>query len=604
MLLELKINNLAIIESIEIQWNSGLNILTGETGAGKSILLEALNLILGGRSDRSLVRTGQKEAWVEGLFEMDESIQEQLKEWGIEAHLDEPLALRRIVQSNGRSRAYLNCVSVPASHIRQLSTQLVDFGRQHDQAILLNSENHLGLLDRFAGAEDERQTVEEAYEALHALIKEQKQLYDTRHYRSDRMEFLLFQQDAILTVDPQPGEEKALMEELQSLSEREKRKELATASERALYTDDDSVQAHLASVMSSVERLVALDEGLDGVYEDLHNALMSIEEAGRSLRAYQQKLNLDEQHVEQLRERLEQIAKLQEKYGGDFESVMERLDDIEEELDDLEHKLFRERELDQLIQDARTVLLEAAQPLSEKRKTFAQALTERVQHELEDLAMGGTRFVVRFRDLIRGEGIICNEVELDEETGEPIHSDSVQRVASWGAEKGHFYLAANQGEEPRPLERVASGGELSRILLALKRVLTGTNSVQTFVFDEIDSGVGGAAATQVAKKLREIASSSGSGAQILCISHTPQIAAEADAHLHVAKSTFEGRTRSRVKLLSHEERVIEIARMLSGDQSMGQAVDLARKLLNGATTAPVPEAAQNVHPAELPLSSP
>lgn len=606
MLLELNIKNLAIIESISIQWNRGLNILTGETGAGKSILLEALNLILGGRSDRSLVRTGQKEAWVEGLFEMESSIQEQLEEWGIEAPLDEPLVLRRVVQSNGRSRAYVNCATVPASHIRALAPRLVDFGRQHDQAILLNPENHLTLLDRFAKALPERERVEQAYAHVMSLLKEQKHLKDTRHYRADRMEFLLYQQEAIEEVNPMPGEEKALTEEIQQLSQREKQRELAQQAAGMLLTDENSVQDHLASAISPIERLIAYDESLESVVEDLQNALMSVEEAGRTLRSYQQKLNLDEQHVEELRDRLNEILKLQEKYGGDFESVMERLNDIERELDELAAQKEREAALSQLIEEAKEELTEAAVPLTEKRVAFASQLRQRVQSELEELAMAGTRFIVHFTPLNKRDGVACfwedeplafprpepqhttiAEDDVDDEDDEESSHANFYRIASWGAERGTFYLAANQGEEPRPLERVASGGELSRILLALKRVLAGATTVQTFVFDEIDSGVGGSAATKIAKKLRQIASETGEGAQILCISHTPQIAAEADAHLHVEKHTSEGRTRSRVVHLTHEQRIDEIARMLAGDQSLDQALVLARKLLNSASNAPL-----------------
>ncbi|MBU49375.1 MAG: DNA repair protein RecN [Deltaproteobacteria bacterium] len=598
MLLELNIKNLAIIESVEIRFGQGLNVLTGETGAGKSILLAALNLVLGGRSDRSLVRHGCKEAWAEALFDVEPSLLPLLADWGIEAEEDEPLALRRVVQNNGRSRAYINCVSVPASLLRQLATRIIDFGRQHDQSILMNAENHIDLLDRYAQAKRERAIVEQRYNQLSQLFREKKQLEETRQERAERVDFLHYQSEAITELDPQPGEDKQLEEKLQALQQCEKRQQLAQRASAMLDNEGNSVRDALAAALDPISDLSGLDEEVESFHDDLQNALMLIEETARSLRSYGRNQHFDRQEMQEVRERLDQLLKLQERFGGDLTTVIQRLDDIEEELEELAALQQREHTLEEEIEDAQRRLLEAVGPLSRKRQKAAASLADKVEKELADLAMPGARICVRFFALRAPDGLAWELDEDDtfemidgcEQPSEKViplnaelenEEEDVEfvRIASWGAERGYFYLAANEGEEMYPLERVASGGELSRILLALKRVLAGASSVQAFVFDEIDSGVAGAAATMVAKKLREIASQNRFSSQIICISHTPQIAAEADHHFHVRKQTQRGRTRSRVVPLLGDERVYEIARMLAGDQSMDSALELARKLV-------------------------
>ena len=595
MLLELKVKNLAIIESIELQFDAGLNVLTGETGAGKSILLTALNLVLGGRSDRTLVRNGQKEAWAEALFEMTDELIPILSEWGIEADRDEPLALRRIVQNNGRSRAYINCINVPAHLLRQLSNYLIDFGRQHEQSILMNAEHHLDLLDHYAQVEDERKGVEEAYQTVASLLKEKTTLEENQQFRLEREEFLKFQYKTIKEIAPEKNEDEFLSQQLKQLYEQEKQYKLAQLSESLLFTGDDSIQDKLVSVLSPLEELVELAPKLTPLYNDLQNTLFLVEESARTLQSYGRQLHLDPMQIRDLQERLDQLLKLQDKYGGSLDSVLNRQEEIQNELQELNKQKKRYATLDKKIEKAWNKLQEKTEPLSKKRRNIAKKLATQVEKELNDLAMKGARFFVQFQQLKAPDGLAnptlsynlskktqqtldMNLSKEEEKQISPIKTYH-DRLASWGAEKAHFYLAANEGESPYPLEKVASGGELSRILLALKRVLANSSSIQSFVFDEIDAGVAGSAATMVAKKLKQITTEQEKNAQIICISHTPQIAAEADVHFHIKKQTINGRTQSDVVRLSSEEQISEIARMLAGDHSMNSAIELAKALI-------------------------
>ncbi len=611
MLLELKIRELAIIEAMDIRFHAGLNVLTGETGAGKSMLLAALGLVLGGRSDRDLVRTGSKEAWVEATFEAGPSVEPFLREAGISFEGEEPLILRRVVQQNGRSRAYINCVSAPVALLRQIAPFLLDYGRQHDQTALMNSEQHLLLLDRYAKALGMRESVEAAHAQLTAWQREHRELVAQRGSRAERMDFLLFQRDAIREVDPQPNEEEALLQELKHLQEAEKRTSLAQKAASMLYGGEHAICSQLSMVQRTVESLAMLDsEEIDPLAEEIDKARMVIEEVGRSLQHYGRDQDDDPQRVEEIQERLDEIIRLQERYGGAWDAVMQRLQAIEDELKTLRGEEERIKELGRLMQQGKQKLQEAAIPLSLRRREAAVDLASHVAEELKGLAMPHARLEVRFFP-VGSEGIACpwsdgvpptqrailtryhdaegmDDLEPTEHItppNEPSSALSAQDAAvAWqisrtGGERACFYLSANTGEELRPLGRVASGGELSRILLALKRVLADAAEISTFVFDEIDAGMSGSAASLVGQKLREIVDDPRQQTQILCISHTAQIAAAADAHFVVRKQVHEGRTRSYVSLLDQHGRMKEIARMLTGDNAMDGAMELARELL-------------------------
>jgi DNA repair protein RecN (Recombination protein N) len=570
MLLQLRVKNLAIIESISIELSPGLNVLTGETGAGKSILLAALNLVLGGRSDRGLVRTGEKESWAEAMFDNNADAQTTLDEWGIDAEEDEPVLLRRIVTNTGRSKAYINGTGVPVSHLRTLGPKLIDFGRQHEQVTLTNPEMHVELLDNFAGTQEHTERVQTCFRHVHGMIRKREKLLKSREDRTQRIEYLQFQYDQIKEVNPQPGELEQLTADLKRLQSVEERRDLAIQADKMMYSGDETVQDMLAQVVNIAESLAELDEELQSVADDLNGALLTVEESSRTLREYQNDLDRDPDQIKDTEDRLDEIIELQDKYGGDFDNLMKRLADIEEELDLLINQEQHIAVLERQIEEGRLALAQAALPLSEARREASDRLCDAIENELKDLAMKNARFRVEFEPLELNAGITCPG---------PLEGEQ-QQIGETGAERISFWLAANKGEDLQPMEKVASGGELSRILLALKRVLSDESSVQTFVFDEIDSGIGGEAVTKVARKLRQIATQFEDVSQIICITHTAQIAAEAHKHFRVEKTTSEeGRTHSRVVDLSLEDRVQELARMLAGSQSADHAIALAEDLL-------------------------
>jgi DNA repair protein RecN (Recombination protein N) len=580
MLLELKIHNLAIIESVSISFGPGLNVITGETGAGKSILLAALDMLLGGKCDRTMIRTGEQEAWAEAVFECEDNIINTVREWGIAIEPGEPLALRRVVQVNGRSRSYINSLTASVQMLRQLSPYLLDFGRQHEQSLLMTPDKHLELLDRYAGIAKERASVEACYRRVVSLLREHQELQNQSRSRAERMEFLNFQRQAISAVDPQPGEENALTQELAKIATAEKRRKLAQRIEQALYSrDGDCVRERLAETNSLVKELTGLDEGVKHVLNDLQNALIAVEEGAHSMQIYQKSVRVDGERMTEIHRRLDQIIKLQQKYGGSFAAVMARIKEIDQERSLIANQERRLKELDKIIAEARAELYRLCLPLSEKRQEAAHTLSSKIEQELAGLAMVNSRFQVNFSPLA---------TESDNNFIPYVYEQKNVLLGPWGMENCNFLLSANTGEDLRRLERVASGGELSRIMLGLKHVLSSAFPVDTFVFDEIDAGVAGAAASMVAQKLRSIVREAGGAAQIITISHTPQVAAEADHHFCVQKQTKDGRTVSQVTSMKREERILEIARMLAGNQSMEQALALAQELVPNPTERRLP----------------
>ncbi|NUM34794.1 MAG: DNA repair protein RecN [Candidatus Brocadiae bacterium] len=565
MLLELKVQNLAIIESIEIRFAPGLNVLTGET-------LAALDLLLGGRSDKDLIRTGKEEAWAEAIFEMDEALSQLLKKLDLPFEPQEPLSIRRVIQNNGRSRSYINCVTVPAHVLKQIAPYLLDFGRQHEQSILLSAEKHLELLDRYGMLTKQRNEVQEAYEKIKKLAQEYEDLRSQVSYRADRNAFLQFQLHGILKVDPQEGEEEELNAELKRLIGIEERRKLAQQAARILDAQEDSIKENLNHAITLVKKLASGDPALNHVLEDLENSLISIEEAGSSLQTYRQNMRLDSEKIKEIQTRLDEIITLQHRYGGSFESMMARRKEMEKELKVLEEKEKKLQKIGPYIEQGKSQLYKLALPLSQKRKEIAKSLSMQICQELADLAMEQAKFETRFSDFASQEnaGIVYSDPEKQGQSF---------TIGPYGLEQASFWMSANVGEELRPLQNVASGGELSRILLALKHVLSKVLSVQTFVFDEIDSGVSGTAAALIAQKLRDIIQKGQNSAQIISISHTPQIAATADCHFYVEKKTKENRTMTEVRLLDYEQRIQEIARMLSGGHSQEAALELARQMV-------------------------
>ncbi|WP_372364709.1 DNA repair protein RecN [Candidatus Uabimicrobium sp. HlEnr_7] len=566
MLLELKIKNLAIIESVEAHFGIGLNVITGETGAGKSILLAALNLVIGGRSDKELIRSGEEEASVEAIFSNAQSVCSLLDEWGIEADLEEPIILRRSIHISGRSRAFVNCSAVPTNQIRKLAPLLLDFGRQHEQSVLMNAEQHVELLDRYANQDSNK--VAKKYREVIELEKEFSRLKAEKNTRLEKKEFLHFQKNNIEQIDLQPNEEEELTNELNRLSDIDHCRELAKTCEKDLYKKSESIHEQLADVVSNLTDLSAIDPSVEHITNDLDNALIAVQEAAGSLHSYEKQLRADPEQIEEVQDRLDQVIELQNRHGGTYESVIERYNEIDEELSVLEEKDQRFDALHDIIEKAKKNLCHAALKLSNAREKAAKKLMPLIQKELHDLAMENASFVIDLQKVTDDANSIAYAIE-----------GKLHYINSSGTENVYFLFSANKGEELRSLEKVASGGEMSRIMLAIKRIIGGAFAVPTVIFDEIDSGISGQASTSVAQKLRQIVDDDMPPQQIICISHTAQVAAEANHHFLVQKQTLNERTRSQIVKMNYSERLNEVARMLAGDQSKTQALALAEKLV-------------------------
>ncbi|BBM87513.1 DNA repair protein RecN [Candidatus Uabimicrobium amorphum] len=566
MLLELKIKNLAIIESVEANFGTGLNVITGETGAGKSILLAALNLVIGGRSDKELIRSGEDEASVEAVFSNTQDVCDLLDEWGIQAEVEEPIILRRTLHISGRSRAFVNCAAVPTNQIRKLAPLILDFGRQHEQSVLMNAEQHVQLLDRYANQTNDK--VAKKYREVVELEKEFSRLEASKSSRVEKKEFLIFQKNNIEQVDLQPNEEDELTNELNRLSDIDHCRDLARNCEKDLYKRPDNIHEQLAHVVSNLTDLSVIDASVEHVVKDLENALISVQEAADSLHSYEKGLHADPEQIEDVQDRLDQVIELQNRYGGTYESVIERYNEIDKELAELEEKDKRQEALHDIIEKAKKELCQRALKLSNSRQKAAQKLMPLIQKELHDLAMENASFDIDLQKVSQDPHAIAYAIE-----------GKLHYINSNGMENVYFLFSANKGEELRSLEKVASGGEMSRIMLAIKRIIGGAFAVPTVIFDEIDSGISGQASTSVAQKLRQIVDDDLPPQQIICISHTAQVAAEADHHFLVQKQTVDERTHSRIVKMNYKERLDEVARMLAGDQSKTQALALAEKLV-------------------------
>ncbi|MCK6526238.1 DNA repair protein RecN [Myxococcota bacterium] len=553
MLIELTIRNLAIVAEVSVRFAEGLNVLSGETGAGKSIILHGLGLLLGARASAELVRTGEEEAEVEGLFDPEPDLVERLVSLEIPAEAGDAVSIRRVVSSAGRSRAYVAGRAVPASVLRDLAPYLVDYAGQHEHHVLLDEARHLDLLDRYGGLAADRAAVASAVAALRAAEGALAEQLRREGERAQREDFLRFQWKELKDAAPRREERTELDAERLRLANAERLARDARAAEEALYSGGGSVVERLGEAVARVSSLRSIDPDLAALHDDLASALLAAEEGARALRDYARRVQHDPERLDRIQERLAELSGLARKHRVEVDGLADRLAELDAELTALDYAEERRASLEGEAKRLTGVAMGLAAALSARRGDAARRLTAAVEAELRDLAMPRARLAVVLER--RGEG---------REALDPT-----------GIDRASFHLSANPGEEPRPLARVASGGELSRVLLAVKRALAGASRVQTFVFDEIDAGIGGATAEVVGAKIRDISRED----QVLCITHLPQIAACADAHYFVVKEEVGGRTRTRVERLQGEDRVLELARMVGGATVTGTSRELARELI-------------------------
>ena len=555
MLTELSIRNFAIIDELKVAFDGGLNMISGETGAGKSIIVGAVGLLLGDRANADMIRSFEDAAVVEALFDIrgQDGLRAKVREMGFGD--GEELVVRRVVSRSGKNRVYINGHLASLASLAAIGESLINICGQHEHQMILNAENHTDILDEFGGLLPLRTAYREKYDRYRSLQERLRGLQERQVKREEREDLLRYQIDEIARADVRAGEDAALTEEKKILANVQKLMDFAGAAYETLYGKGGAVLAEFRGVVSAVKEIRKIDAGLKLTEQELEEIYFRIEEAAFALRDYAKRLSFDPVRLEAVEERLELLGRLKRKYGGTLDAILMRQAEAEREMREISSLEEEIEALTTNIDAERERLMEAAEVLSAKRCEAAAALKRSVEGELRTLGMEDAQFEAIFRDLRSDQ----REAILNEK----------------GIDAPEFYLSANVGEELKPLRGIASGGELSRIMLALKKVLARTGSVGTIVFDEVDSGIGGAMAEIVGQKLREVARHH----QVLCITHLPQIACCGDRHYRVVKRVAGERTNTSVSLLSGEERLEEITRMLGGVELTEKTKDHAREML-------------------------
>lgn len=555
MLVSLAVRDLVLIDGLTLELGDGLNVLSGETGAGKSILVDALALVLGGRANPEVVRTGRDAAEVEALFDVTPSTRKKLEEAGL---LDDEnaneLVVRRVVGANGRSKAYVNGRLVTAAQLASLARGLVDVSSQHESQTLCDAGTHADLLDAYARLESLRDAVSKDVGAALDLSKRIDALKAKGEALRAREDFLRFQLHEIDEIAPKPGEEKELETTRARLRHADR---LASSTRRAaerLDDGEDNLLDALRRIATDVAHAAELDESLEPHVKTIESASNELAEVARALGRYAQEVEADPARLAEIEERLFKLQRLLRKHGPTTEELAQHRAEIERELqtlDTLDGSLETlENERKSLLQ----IATKRARELSAKRKAAAKTLGDSIAQELGSLAMGRARIVVDVA------AIETQATSSEDELAVQLDNGAHARLTRSGLDRVEIMIAPNPGEEPRPLRRIASGGELSRALLAVKRVLAAASPSGLYVFDEVDAGVGGAVAEAIGRKIADVAQHH----QVLCITHLPQIAAFADVHFAVSKREESGRTVTEVKKLGEKARVEEVARMLGG----------------------------------------
>lgn len=550
MLTSLKIENVAIIESAAIEFGCGLNVLTGETGAGKSIVIDSINAILGERTSRDIIRTGAQSAKVYAVFEdVNERVRNFLDENGIDCE-DGVLIINRTLSREGKNVCRINGAPVTVSMLREIGGELIDIHGQHDNQSLLSPEKHCGFVDSFAGNADLITDYREKYGRLCEIRSKLKKLTTDESSKSQRIDFLTYQIDELEKAEITIGERDELKARKSLINNSQKVIESLNIAYEALKADGAGIDM-ITDAESEIANASAYMEMLGEASEKITDIRYELEDIAETVRDAMTEVDFDPSELEDIDERLDLLYRLSKKYGDTEEEMLEYLEKARAELDNIAFSEERVKELQKQEKEALVETETAACKLTESRKTAGEKLSNAICSELEFLDMPNVRFVVK-----------CNDIGLTEN----------------GKDEIEFLISANAGEEPKPLAKIASGGELSRIMLAIKNVLAETDGVDTMIFDEIDTGVSGRAAQKIAMKLR----SASKGRQVICVTHLAQIAAQGDVHLYISKSVSDGKTYTNIKSLIEEERVAEIARIMGGMEITKLQLESAREMLANA----------------------
>ncbi|GMQ81387.1 MAG: DNA repair protein RecN [Rhodothermia bacterium] len=552
MLKSLYIRNYALIDELEVEFSGGFSIITGETGAGKSILVGALKVILGGRAQTDSIRSGTKKAIVEGVFDVSDVA--EVRALLVEGDFDNDttLILRREL-SEGKSRAFINDSPASVNQLRALGVELVDLHGQHEHQSLLRTEKQVQLVDLYGGLEGIRDAYLTAYSKVAELYRIRDELERKEEELRRQREVFEFQIQEIDLIDPQVNEEDALNNERRILENAERLFTATASLFDELYEAEDSVQDHLVRVRNELQDLARIDETFDPLQKEIASAQVAVAESAKALQGYNSQVEFNPARLEEIRERLIALDRLKRRYGGTVEAVLELRREIGDKYAvavDYEGTLGR---LDREIAQALAELSEVAVRQSLKRQEVAARIEASILLELEELGMPDAQFEVRFERNPDPDGWIHDEED---------ESSSRFKALSTGVDNVGFFISTNTGEDVRPLARVASGGEVSRIMLALKSILAKSDRLPILIFDEIDAGISGRLAQRVGEKLNAL----GNYHQILAITHLPQVASLADAHYKVEKSVDDDRTSTSIRRLDRTERTDEIASLISGDQ--------------------------------------
>ncbi len=539
MLEHLHIRNVALIKESEISFGDGLNILTGETGAGKSMIIDSLQFALGGRAGKDFLRHGEKQAAVEALFSVQsQALTEKLAENGIAPEEDGTLLITRTLSEAGKSVCRINGSTVTVGMLKEIAEDMIDIYGQHEHQSLLNPVKHIRLLDRFCGAgfgeameeyKNSRQRLKDLEKQLTILIGDESQ-------REQRMDMLLFQKEEIEAAELLEGEEDALLEQKKRLSSMERLIRLTGESVTLLYDGDDRAPSacdQLGDALAKLQEAAEYDAALSPLADALADGYAAVEDCARELKREAEKQEADPEELERIEERLQLFYKLKRKYGGSIEAVLEFYEKAVQELEFLSNSSEKAAELSAKKAEEEKRLSALAETLTARRRATAEQVEEQIETALHDMEMKHARFHIQ-----------------------------IEEKADWGADgkdKVEFLISANAGEPLKPLAKIASGGEMSRVMLALKTVLVDADEIGTFIFDEIDTGVSGRTARRVGEKMRFL----GGKRQLLCITHLPQIAAMADNHFLIEKESDAGETVTRVTALDEEGAVREVARLMN-----------------------------------------
>ncbi len=565
MLFSLYIKNFALIQELSIEFRPGLTIITGETGAGKSILLGALSLVLGERASADLVRSGTTKAVIEALFKdvLPDKINALLNAAEIETSPE--LIIRRELSASGQSRCFINDSPCTASLLKQLGELLIDLHGQHEHQLLLHAETHESLLDDFAQSAQEVTTYISVRSSLQELQQQVKKLQREAAELREKKEMLDFQLNELRSLDLKPGEDETIETEITLLENAETLFTLSTSLSDLLYDSEHSVYSSISSALHSLEKLASIDKRFENHIEEARSAKSIVDELSRFTRSYSSNIDFNPGRLESLRERQLQLQRISKKYSRPLSGLIELCQDLDAKVA-LEENLEEEIALIQQEMDVRKAELSTcAVTLSLKREEAAHRLETTIQEELKELGIPHSTFIVS----------ITHEEELE---GEITIEGKTFTAFARGYDRIEFLISTNPGEKPKPLVKVASGGEISRVMLALKSALAESSKLPILIFDEIDTGISGRVAESVGKSLKRLSRLH----QIIAITHLPQIAAMADLHLQVQKSVQEERTVTEVTPLDHESRLQAIASLISGHQISASSLTLASELVEGA----------------------